>query len=210
MWNKGREFDKLWPPFRDKKIYLTAFLVVSIVLINIIFIFKNYEVLIFLLFGTYLLNKTIKKTLQSPPKWRLFVKFYLFFNWRITALHNFVVFCQISAWIIYRYTYVPSLLNVPPSPSPSHPSRLIQSPCLGSLRYTAISHWLSVLHTPNKTREDSTHGHHQMVNTEIRFIIFFAAKDGEGLYSQQKQDRELTVAQIMNSLLPNSDWNWRK
>ena len=44
-----------------------------------------------------------------------------------------------------------------------------------------------------------------MVNTEIRLIIFFAAKDGETLYSQQKQDQELTVAQIMNSLLPNSD-----
>ena len=56
-------------------------------------------------------------------------------------------------------------------------------------------------------REDSTHGHHQMVNTEIRLIIFFAAKDGEALYSQQKQDRELTVAPIMNSLLPNSDSN---
>ena len=46
--------------------------------------------------------------------------------------------------------------------------------------------------------------------TEIRLIIFFAAKDGEALYSQQKQDQELTVAQIMNSLLPNSDFNWRK
>ena len=45
----------------------------------------------------------------------------------------------------------------------------------------------------------------RMVNTDIRLIIFFAAKDGEALYSQQKQDRELTVAQIMNSLLPNSD-----
>ena len=56
-------------------------------------------------------------------------------------------------------------------------------------------------------REDSTHGHHQMVNTEIRLIIFFAARDGEALYSQQKQDRELTVAQIMNFLLPNSDLN---
>ena len=44
-----------------------------------------------------------------------------------------------------------------------------------------------------------------IVNTEIRLIIFFAAKDGEALYSQQKQDRELTVAHIMNSLLPNSD-----
>ena len=41
-------------------------------------------------------------------------------------------------------------------------------------------------------------------------IIFFAAKDGEALYSQQKQDQELTVAQTMNSLLPNSDLNWRK
>ena len=44
-----------------------------------------------------------------------------------------------------------------------------------------------------------------MVNTEIRLIIFFAAKDGEALYSNQKQDPELTVAQIINSLLPNSD-----
>jgi len=43
-----------------------------------------------------------------------------------------------------------------------------------------------------------------MANTEIRLIIFFAA-DGEALYSQQKQDQELTVAQIMNSLLQNSD-----
>jgi len=46
-----------------------------------------------------------------------------------------------------------------------------------------------------------------MINTEIRLIIFFAAEDGEALYSQQKQDWELTVAQIMNSLLPNSDLN---
>ena len=59
----------------------------------------------------------------------------------------------------------------------------------------------------NKTREDSTHEHHQMVNTEIRLIIFFAAKEGEALYSQQKQDWELTVAQIINSLLPNLDFN---
>ena len=56
-------------------------------------------------------------------------------------------------------------------------------------------------------KRDSTHGHHQIVNTEIRLIIFFAAKYGEALYSQQKQDQDLTVAQIMNSLLPNSDSN---
>ena len=43
-----------------------------------------------------------------------------------------------------------------------------------------------------------------MVNTEVRLIIFFAAKDGEALYSQQKQDQKLTVVQIMNSLLQNS------
>ena len=47
--------------------------------------------------------------------------------------------------------------------------------------------------------------YHQMVNTEIRLIIFFAAKDGEALYSQQKQHWELTLAQIINSLLPDSD-----
>ena len=66
-----------------------------------------------------------------------------------------------------------------------------------------------VIATPssNKTREDSTYGHHQMVNTEIRLIIFFAAKDGEALYSQQKQDGELTMTQTMNSLLPNSGLN---
>ena len=48
-----------------------------------------------------------------------------------------------------------------------------------------------------------------MVNTEIRLTIFFAAEDGQVLYSQQKQDQELTVAQIMNSLLQKSDLNWR-
>ena len=53
----------------------------------------------------------------------------------------------------------------------------------------------------------STHGHHQMANTEIRLIIFFAAKDGEAPYSQQKQDWELTMAQIINFLLPHSESN---
>ena len=46
-----------------------------------------------------------------------------------------------------------------------------------------------------------------MVNTEITLIIFFAAEDEEALYSQQKQNQELTVAQIMNSLLLNADLN---
>ena len=68
-------------------------------------------------------------------------------------------------------------------------------------------HWSYKTLTSNITRDDSTHRHHQMVNTEIKQIIFFATEDGEAVYSQQKQDQELTVAQIMNSLLPNSDLN---
>ena len=47
----------------------------------------------------------------------------------------------------------------------------------------------------------------QVVNTKIRLILFFAAKDGVTLCSQQKQDLELTVAQIMSSLLQNLDLN---
>ena len=48
----------------------------------------------------------------------------------------------------------------------------------------------------------SPDGQHQ-----IRLIIFFAAKDGEALYSQQKQNCEVTVAQIMSYFLQNSDLN---
>ena len=49
-----------------------------------------------------------------------------------------------------------------------------------------------------------------MVNTEIRPIIFFEVKAGEAQHSQQKQDWELTVAQIMSSLLSSSELNWSK
>ena len=75
--------------------------------------------------------------------------------------------------------------------------------------FAKSKHPLPTTQTPssNNTSEDSTHGCPQMANTEVRLIIFFAAEDGEVLYNQQKQDRELTVAQIMNSLLPNSDLN---
>ena len=54
-------------------------------------------------------------------------------------------------------------------------------------------------------REDSIHGHHQMVNTEIRLIIFFAAKDGEALYSQQKQDQELIWVKMTTKMICGSD-----
>ena len=50
-----------------------------------------------------------------------------------------------------------------------------------------------------------TNGQH-----EIRLIIFFSAEDGEALYSQQKQDLNLTEVQIMSSLLQNLGLNWRK
>ena len=56
-------------------------------------------------------------------------------------------------------------------------------------------------------RNDSTHGDHQTVYIDIRLIIFFAAEEGEALYCQQKQDLELTVAQIMSSVLQNTDLN---
>ena len=68
-------------------------------------------------------------------------------------------------------------------------------------------HWLYQKPIFNNARDNSTHKHHQMVNTEIKLIIFFAAKDGEALYSQQKQDWELTVVQsVFNSLLQNSNF----
>ena len=54
-------------------------------------------------------------------------------------------------------------------------------------------------------KRDSTHGHHQTGQHKNQIDYIFAAKDGEALYSQQKQDQELTVAQTMDSLLPNSD-----
>ena len=60
------------------------------------------------------------------------------------------------------------------------------------------------------TQERPPHGHHQVVNTKIRLNIFFVAKDGEALYSQQKQDQEMTVAQIISSSLQNSNVNGRK
>ena len=48
-------------------------------------------------------------------------------------------------------------------------------------------------------------GHHQMVHNQNQIDYILCSEDGEALYSQPKQDWELTVAQIMSSLLPNSD-----
>ena len=49
-----------------------------------------------------------------------------------------------------------------------------------------------------------------MANAEIRLIMLFVANDGEALHTQQKQALELTVTQIMSSLLQNSGLNWKK
>ena len=73
-------------------------------------------------------------SLPVPSLW-VVPNWSLFFNLRIIALQN-SVFCQTSAWISHRCTYVPSLLSLP-SPSPSQPSRLIQSPCWSSLRHNS-------------------------------------------------------------------------
>ena len=70
--------------------------------------------------------------------------FFQFFYWRIVALKNYVVFCQTSTWISHRYKSPPFWTSVP-SPSPSHPSRLIQSLCLSFLSHTANSRWLPIL-----------------------------------------------------------------
>ena len=74
-------------------------------------------------------------------------------------------------------------------------------------------------------RERTGHSKHPLLKTQEKtlnmditrwsilksgWLYSCAAKDGEALYSQQKQDQRLTVVQIMNSLLPNSDLNWRK
>ena len=60
------------------------------------------------------------------------------------------------------------------------------------MSFATRTHWSWQTLSSNNTRDDSTHGHHQMVSTEIRLIICFAVKDGEALYRQQKQDQELT------------------
>ena len=67
--------------------------------------------------------------------------------------------------------------------------------------------WSQKIPFTNNTASDCTYGDHQMVNTEVRLTIFFAGKDGETLYFQQKQDLQLTVALIISSLSKNSGSN---
>jgi len=71
-------------------------------------------------------------------------------------------------------------------------------------------HWSLQTLFFNNTRDDFTHGHHQMVNMQIKLITFFVAKEGEAVYSLQKQDLKLTVAQIISFSSQNSGLNSRK
>jgi len=74
---------------------------------------------------------------------------------------------------------------------------------------TSLNIWNK--HIGNTLFQQHKRQHYTWVSPDGQYrnqmIIFFATKDGEALYSQQKQDWELTVAQIMNSLLQNSDLN---
>ena len=82
----------------------------------------------------------------------------------------------------------------------------VQNEARKSLTELCLENALVIANTLfHNTRDDSTHSHHWMVKIKIRLTIFFVAKEGEALYSQQKQDLKLTVAQIMNSFLQNSD-----
>ena len=72
--------------------------------------------------------------------------FKFIFYWSLVALQYRVGFCHTWTWLGHRYTYVPSPLNIPPPPTPPHPSRLSQSTILSSLHHTANPHWLSMFH----------------------------------------------------------------
>ena len=71
--------------------------------------------------------------------------FNLFFYWRIIALQNFVVFYQTSNRISHKYTYIPSLLNLPPISLPISTLQVDTEPLFEFLDHTANSHWVSIL-----------------------------------------------------------------
>ena len=87
-------------------------------------------------------NPTGFSLLQRIHPVLVFLPLY-FFNWRIIALPNFVVFCQTSTRVSHKYTMPLPSRNFLPSSSPSHPSRLSQSPCLSSLSHKESARSLS-------------------------------------------------------------------
>ena len=124
-----------------------------------------------------------------------FVSYFLPFH-RL-SFHSFTVLFRLmqSHWSVtffnlsnsFRITVAFFLDSLTVSCGPC--DQIMVSVCLLMLSHFAKRmHWSQQTPSSNNTKEDSTHGHHQMVNIEIRLIIFFAAKDGEALYSQQKKD----------------------
>ena len=106
----------------------------------------NYFVTCFfptLLYVAFLVNKCICAT-SFFLSCNLSFFFLIIFNWRKIASQYCVGLCHTSGWDSHRYACVSSLFNLPPTPT--HPSRLLQSPGLSSLSYTSNSHWLSILH----------------------------------------------------------------
>ena len=118
---------------------------------------------------------------------------------------EFMVWAAVSSWSCFCLIYqVPNFSFYKIGWEFNSSSTFSTKPFLIDINYIFLTC------SSNNTREDSTYGHHQMVNIKIRLIIFFAAKDREVLQSQQKQDQEQTGALIMSSLLSNSEFNWRK
>ena len=82
---------------------------------------------------------------SCAPCFIIIIKFI--FYWRIIALKYCVGFCYTITWISHNYTNVPSLLNLPLTSIPHHPSlHCHRRPDLNFLHHTAHSNWLHVLH----------------------------------------------------------------
>ena len=76
----------------------------------------------------------------------ILLSLFKIFNWRIISLQYCVDFCHTTMWFSHRYTYVPSLFNLPPFSHPSHSFWVSQRMGLHSLCYTAASQPLSILY----------------------------------------------------------------
>ena len=97
-------------------------------------------------FFTVWSTKEVQLIKRKQINYSLMWTIWLFFlNWSIVALQCCVSFCYTTTWISSKYTYMPSLLSLPPTP-PSHPPRSSQSQELSSLCYSAVSHQVSILH----------------------------------------------------------------
>ena len=101
----------------------TTFLSLDSFLYFISSIWNNFLSALKTSFRIYFTEGLLITTMFSLPKMSLFFPhfFSLFFYWRVIALQNFVVFCQTSTWVSDRYTYIPSLLNLPPISLPIPP-----------------------------------------------------------------------------------------